>query len=164
MLLAIDSQIIIWGIKKQSTDGQEDMIERAENFFSWVDNNNHEILIPTIVIAEILTPETIETRSTYIELFNKSFIVANFDMRCTLKYAQLLHGRKEEIKGIMKENEIARQKMKADHLIIACALAHSAKCIYSYDPGLAAFAKGFIEVKELPPLPPKQTDLFSGTK
>ena len=50
--------------------------------------------------------------------------------------------------------DIRKEKMKLDHLIIANALAHNATCIYSHDTGLKKWANGIIDVKELPDLPP----------
>lgn len=160
MTVCIDSQIIIWGIKKQSSAGQENLIIQAEYFFKWIDEQKHDVIIPSIVLAEIFAPEPAESRAKYLEYFNKNFIIVNFDTRTALKYAQILHGRKEEIKQLMTQNDIPRQKMKADHLIVACAIVNNAKCIYSYDPGLKAFAQSFIEVRDMPALPPQQTQLF----
>ena len=160
MVLSIDSQIIIWGIKKQATAGQESMIERAEYFFKWVDENHHDVLISTICIGEILAIEPEDIRFEYLNTIKENFIIVDFDIRAALKYAQLMHGRFDEIKKMAEDMGIARQKMKADHLIIASSITNNAKCIYSYDKGLRAFAKGHIDVKDLPQLPPTQSDLF----
>lgn len=161
MIFCIDSQIIIWGIKNQSTDTQVDMIEKAATFFNWVDYNGHEIVIPTVVVAEILAPEPIDVRIKYSEILNKNFRVVNFDNLCALKYAQILNGKFEDVKKIGQENDWSRQKMKLDHLIIASAIANNATCIYSYDKGLKSFANNLIDVKEFPPAPTRQPDLFS---
>ncbi|MDM8558566.1 hypothetical protein [Candidatus Parabeggiatoa sp. HSG14] len=42
---------------------------------------------------------------------------------------------------------------KVDGMIVATAVTQKATCIYSHDPGLAKFASGYIEVKEIPILP-----------
>ncbi|HVK97411.1 MAG TPA: PIN domain-containing protein [Flavisolibacter sp.] len=161
MIICIDSQVIVWGIKKQPTKGQEEMVSKAEYFFEWVDNNDHEIIIPTIVLGEILVPEPETIRAKYLAALSKAFIIVNFDTRAALKYSQLLNGRLEEIKKLQQETGTVRQKMKADHMIIATALVNNASCIYSYDEGLTKFASGFIDVREFPTPPPKQSDLFS---
>jgi predicted nucleic acid-binding protein len=112
MIVCIDSQVIIWGIKHQSTDGQEDMKERASDFFQWVDKNDHEIIIPTVIIAEVLAPEPPEIRGRYLEILNKNFIIVNFDSRAALKYAEILHGKFEDIKRLAADNGVVKQKMK----------------------------------------------------
>jgi len=162
MTICIDSQVIVWGIKRQPTKGQEEMVSKAEYFFEWADSNGHEIIIPTIVVAEVLAPEPETIRSKYLETLTKGFIVVNFDTRSALKYAQLLNGRFEEVKKLQEETGTIRQKMKADHMIIATAITNNASCIYSYDKGLTKFAQGYIDVKEFPTPPPKQIDIFGG--
>src|SRR5438034_7627673 len=118
MIICIDSQIIIWGIKKQHTNGQESMVERAETFFKWADENEHEILIPTVVVAEVLAPEPTEVRVRYLDVLNGGFMIVNFDTKAALKYAQILHNRFDEAKQIASDNGVLRQKMKMDHVII----------------------------------------------
>ena len=161
MKICIDSQIIIWGIKNQATKGQESMIPKAEYFFRWADNNGHDIIIPTVVEAEILAAEPELIRSGYYDILHKNFMVVNFDTRAAAKYAEILNGRFEKVKELAKAEKIDRQKMKVDHLIIACALANGANCIYSYDNGIHKFADGFIDVRHLPEPPAKTIDLFS---
>lgn len=150
MIFCVDSNIIIWGIKKQATQGQEEMISRAESFFAKADEYNDEIIIPSIVLAEILAPETPNVRARYLEVLTQSFIIADFDTRAALKYAELLHGRFPEIRRISDEAGIPRQKMKADHMIVAVAIVNGANAIYSTDPGLRTFASGYIDVRDLP--------------
>jgi predicted nucleic acid-binding protein len=138
------------------------MLERAEYLFKWFDENDHTIIIPSIVLAEILASEPSTIQAQYLEVLNSngSFIIAPFDARAALKYAQIMHGRFDEVKKIAAEQGRFKQEMKVDHLIIATAVVNNAECIYSYDNGLKAFASGFISVREFPPLPPKQNTLF----
>src|SRR5438552_473289 len=72
MIVCIDAHPIIWGIKKQSTTGQEDMIGKAEYFFHWVDEQKHDVIIPAIVVAEILAPEPVTTHSQILEVLNQN--------------------------------------------------------------------------------------------
>lgn len=169
MIYCLDSSIIIWGIKKQASPGQEEMIARAESFFAKADEYNDDILIPTIVLAEILVPEITMVKARYLEILSKSFVIADFDTRAALKYAEIMYGRVSEIKDLGDSNNIPRQKMKADHMIIATAIVNNANCIYSTDPGLRTFAKGYIDIRELPPVrtqgtpltPMRQPELFT---
>lgn len=161
MICCIDSNTFIWGIKKIASEGQEHMIERAEYLFRWLDDNKHKVMIPTVVIAEVLAPEPLEKYPVLMEIISKHFMVVDFDTRAASRYGQIFMNRLEEVKKIANENDIDKQKMKIDHLIIACALVHNASCIYSDDKGLKVFGSKFIDVKELPLIPAKQHDLFS---
>jgi len=167
MICCIDSNTFIWGIKKKATSGQEDMIPRAEYLFEWLHDNKHQILIPTVVIAEVLAPEPLEKYPILMDIINRGFMIADFDVRAASRYGQLFMNKLKESKKIAKQNSISTQKMKIDHLIISCALIHNAACIYSTDTGLRAFGQKFIDVRDLPPLPPPkliQTKIWSETE
>lgn len=160
MILCIDSNVFIWGIKKKATKGQDEMIARAEYLFEWADTSKHQILIPSIVLAECLAPEPLEKYPVIMEKVYKGFMIADFDTRAAAKYGQIFMHRIEEMKKIAKEAKIAIPKMKMDHLIIASALVHNAAIIYSNDPGIRKFGQKHIDVKDLPKLPPKANTLF----
>lgn len=154
MICCIDANTYIWGIKKQCTPGQEEMLQKAEHLFAWMDENKHFIMMPTIVIAEILAPEPLEKHPVLLEKITRQFMVPQFDMRAASMYATMFRNRIEELKKIAKENNIDQQKMKTDHLIIACAVVNGANCIYSHDIGIKTFGQKYIDIKDLPPLPP----------
>ena len=160
MIVCIDSMVIVWGIKKSPTTGQESMVEKAEYFFKWADQSGHEIIIPTVVLAEVLAPEPPSIREQYLQILDESFLIRSFDTMAALKYAQILHSRFEEVKNTAKEENVTRQRMKIDHIIIATAIINKASCIYSYDVPLKKFATGFIDVREFPAPPLVQTPLF----
>ena len=154
MIYCVDSNIIVWGIKRQATAGQEEMIVRAEQIFSRADEQEDFILIPTIVLAEILAPEPSTIRTRYVEILSKSFIIAPFDVRAAQVYAEILYGRLDKVKEIAAATGTPRQKMKVDHMIVSIALVNGANCIYSTDSGLKAFAAGLIDVRDVPPIRP----------
>lgn len=160
MIICIDSNTFIWGIKKKADPGQEDMIPRAEYLFKWADENRHNILIPTVVLAEVLAPEPLEKYPVLLDIISKNFMVVDFDQRAASCYGQLFMNKIEASKKVAKKQKIDNQKMKIDHLIISCALVHNAACIYSTDKGLKAFGQKYIDVRDLPQLPLVQTDLF----
>lgn len=46
----IDSHLLIWGIREEAEQGQEDMILRTKAFFSDCKNNNIRIIVPSVVL------------------------------------------------------------------------------------------------------------------
>lgn len=160
MIFCIDSNVAVWGIKKQATQGQESMIDRTQYFMKWVDDNHHQLMIPTVVLAEILLKEPPEKYSSFLDIISKSMIVADFDRRAATQFAQLVGSKFAELKKFAQENEIPREKMKIDHFIIATALVHGAKCIYTTDSGLMKFAADIIPTRGVPELPATPTLLF----
>jgi hypothetical protein len=64
---------------------------------------------------------------------------------------------KDQVKEAFPGTEKA--KIKADIMILATALARNADILYTHDGPLAKVAEGRIDVRDLPPLRPKQADL-----
>ena len=54
-MVVFDTNVLIWGIKRQSTAGQEQMIEKAVRLVEELDSKNTEIALPAMVIAEYLS-------------------------------------------------------------------------------------------------------------
>lgn len=160
MICCIDSNTFIWGIKGQADPDQLEMIDRAQYLFEMLDAAKHQVMIPTIVLAEVLAPEPLEKYPVLMDKISKGFMICDFDLKSAARYGQIFMNRIEELKRVAKENEIDNQKMKVDHLIIACALANNAGCIYSTDRGIRTFGTQHIEVRPLPTIPPGQTNLF----
>lgn len=147
MIYCIDSHTFIWAVKKQADVHDQHMIEEARILMEWIDQSNHQIMVPTIVLAECLIREPEINHAPIIEAANRHFIVADFDSRCSLKYGQLLRLDKwQTAKAVSKTNDIRREKMKLDHMIIATALVHGADGVFSCDEGIKVFANNIISV------------------
>lgn len=159
MVVCIDSHVFIWGIKKKPSPEQISMVERTEKFFQWIDANSVQVIIPSIVIAEVLIPEPLDTHAKYLEIIHETFIVANFDERAALKYAEIAGKKWGYLKQLSSDSGIRREKMKLDHMIIACGLVNGATCIYSTDPDVIKFGRDVIDVREIPSFP-TQPELF----
>ncbi|MHA4736993.1 ferrochelatase [Dyadobacter sp. MSC1_007] len=149
MIYAIDAHPFIWGVKKQSHENQTDFIRKAEEFFKWADYHKHIVLMPTVVVAEVLVPETDEEVDRYLKIIGDRFFVPDFDKNTAKIYSRILHGRMDEIKKNYQAIEITKQQMKIDHIIVATARAHRAESIVTYDNGLITFAKGIIRTDGL---------------
>lgn len=150
MIICLDSMVCVWAIKKQANEGQKENLDKAKYLLEIIDGNKWQVIIPTVVIAEILMVEPVENYQPILDIINKNFIIADFDTRAATKYSQILNDKFVESKAIAKDNNIGREKMKIDHLILACALVNGATSLYSHDGPLKTFATGLISVKELP--------------
>ncbi len=153
-LICLDNHALIWGIKEQAKEGQEDMIPRTKAFIESINNDETSVLIPSVVVAEFLMPVPPALHAMVINLFNKNFIIAPFDALAASKFSLVSQTYKppEEAKELIK-NEATRAELKADTMIVATAVARKADCIYSHDNWLKVLAKNFIEVKEIPFIP-----------
>jgi predicted nucleic acid-binding protein len=147
-LVCFDTNIIIWGVKRQATPGQEENIEKAEFLISMCDENDIKIMVPAVVVAEILCALEPRFHGAVSELMQRRFIVLPFDTRAALHFADIWRNKRQS----RQESGMSRHEMKADFMITAIAVAGGASCIYSEDPGLKKFAQDYIDVKSLPPV------------
>jgi predicted nucleic acid-binding protein len=158
-IVCLDTQIIIWGVKKQSTPDQSEMILRAEYLLEKLQSNGTKILVPSIVVAEILSGIDERKHNQFTQNMNKFFIVPPFDTQAAQHFAKMWMTNKS-LRNTLSAEGITRSEMKADCLIVATAIARGCSCIYSHDDQLEKFARGHIDVKELPIIPAKQVELF----
>ncbi|WP_421718341.1 type II toxin-antitoxin system VapC family toxin [Algiphilus sp.] len=150
--IAIDSHLLIWGMKEESEPGQEDMIPTTKAFFEHCKQKNIEILVPAVVVGELLTAIEPKHHPIVLNLLQSSFVVPPYDAAAAAIFARLWRDRKEsgQVKKIQVELQATRQELKADCMIVATALAQKAEAIYSHDAKLKAFANGAISVHEVP--------------
>ena len=148
-VVAIDSMILIWGIRGK---GKADQIKRAGWLFNSFDENRTQVIVPSVCLAEYLTPYDTDTYNDVIAPLAKRFILAPFDVRCAALAARLFVQGKGERKLNTKN---ARNMLKSDCLIIATAASHGARTFYSDDAQcrkLAAHAR--LNVEGLPEIAP----------
>lgn len=163
-LVCLDNHALIWGIKEEATEGQELMVPRAKAFIESLDEKDYGVLIPTIVIGEFLLRIPSNMHATVINLFNRSFIIAPFDLIAASKFAEIWQSKKsQEIADELFKSGRTREELKADRMIVAIAASRRAECIYSHDKALKAFAKDYIEVREIPFIS-KQKSAFEGER
>lgn len=152
MKVCIDSNIIIWGIKKDFTGDQESMVAWAIDFFDWLDSEGIEVMVPELVLAEIMAPEEPSQREVLRNYIEENFIVGSFDSIAVDKFAELMYNHYPDVKYMVSSGEVRKDKMKFDMAIAATAIVQGCDCIYSHDKKMAKVCKGFIEVKEMPRL------------
>jgi predicted nucleic acid-binding protein len=154
MLVCIDTHVLIWGIKKEAASSQRVMIERTTNFLQWLQNEHQTIIVPSPVLAEFLMriPQNEHVKITR-ELQSR-FIVPSYDAVAASMHAHIWQTNKNN--GMPSVNT-GRERMKTDSMIVAIAVANKAKIMYSEDLGLQKFAKGFIDVREIPKIPRQMT-------
>lgn len=153
-LAAIDSMILVWGVRFQ---GQPEQLQRAKWLFQEFEEKQAQIIVPAIAMSEYLVPVKEKDHKDQIAVLSKRFIIAPFDVRCSSLAARLFSvGKKARDMG----GKNARKVLKADTMIIATAAVHGAEVFYSGDLGCRTLAKHFERwsVKDLPDIAP---DLFS---
>jgi len=155
-IICFDTNILSWGIKQESTPGQEQNIEKAAHLISTCSEDGSIVIVPSIVIAELMSGVDAKIQDNILKGLS-GFRIVPFDLQAALLYAKIWT---KDARRKAKSLKITRTETKADSMIVATAIAHGAACIYSHDDGLGSFAKGHVEVRELPNVPPKQNKLL----
>lgn len=151
MVYCIDSHTFIWAVKKQADAHDAHRLKEAEKFLKWIKDGKHQIVLPTVVLAETLIREPLENHAAILREAYKTCMVVNFDERCSLKYGELLRiDNWIQANNIRKVNDIRREKMKIDHMILCCALVNGATGIFTEDKDLITFAEPHIKVLSMP--------------
>jgi hypothetical protein len=131
-LVCIDSQIFVWGIKKQYSEGQGRMVPKTTRLLEHLDEQKIEILLPSPVITEVLTPVPKDKFPKFFAIINRRFRVASLDTIAAMKCAEMIYDKKQNDSAFLearKSGKYPRRKMKHDFLISAIAVANNAKCI-----------------------------------
>ncbi len=161
-IVCLDTHILIWGIKNESSPGQEEMIPKAKRFIKWLDDNKNRVIVPSVVVGELLMRVPLELHRDVNKLLEKHFIIAPFDSLAASHFANIWQMKEsEEVINQLKEQfDLKREAIKVDCQIVAIAVARCAQCIYSYDPGVKKFGEKVIDVYEIPPIA-EQLNIFN---
>ena len=158
---AIDTQILIWGVKKEQADGRPDMVPRCIALLEMLKQQRHIIMVPSIVVAEYLADFPPERQEEQRRIIGKNFFVAPFDAAAATVAGAIYS--KAKMKSARAKTPACRQCVHADLKIIATAIAHGAKRLYTDNtPHFVTLAVGKILVDDIPPLEKLQQGLSFG--
>lgn len=158
--IVFDNHVLIWGIKEQATLGQEDMIPAAKKLLQLARDENWNVILPTVILAEFLTPIPVSQQPMALNMITGLFKTVSFCPPSSGRFAKVWADRVE--KGIvdqLKQDEVGKHDIKFDCLIVATAIQNNVDCIYSNDAGLARFAEGLVMVKKINSEPTQTTFL-----
>ena len=107
-----------------------------------IDDTKQRIVIPTPVMAEVLSAQDRSVKDSYLTLHRDSFFtIAPLDEPAAAEAANIT--RRIRPLGTITQNRAnnGRQEVKVDILIIAIALVNGARVIYSTDPHFKTIAE-----------------------
>lgn len=149
-VVCIDSNVAIWGIKKQSSSGQSYMVEKTTKFIGKLEDEGYEILIPSVVLAEILPVESPENRIEILRKIQSNFRIGNFNSYTAKIFAELFGNDYKAQKEFSIENRINYNKLKIDYMIIATAIENMCNCIITNNiKDFAQFSQSRIKLIEV---------------
>ena len=150
-IVCLDTQILIWGVKGEATQGQEHMTAKAKAFIADLAKQKVKCIIPAIAVAECMFKASPEKREAILSVFRQCFHVAPFDLAAAEKYVSMYDN--ESFRNARQQSGASRETIRIDGMIVAIAVANKAECIYSDDEHVRPLAKGHIECRTLASVP-----------
>jgi predicted nucleic acid-binding protein len=155
-LVCFDTNFVIWGFKRQSEPAQKENISKAQHLLRDLEISKTQIMIPTMVLAEVLSNASAGDHHEFIQTITTRCIIGPFDTRAAIHYSRMWRSR---LPAVPYTREVA----KIDYMIAAVALAMGCRTIYTDDPGFRMFAQPHIPIISMSDIsvPPEQLDLFN---
>ena len=148
-MICFDTMVLIWGVQGAARPGQEEMIDRTRRYIRSLAKENQQIMVATPALTEYLQHFDERERKRQLELLEKHFLIASFD----LPSAYLAAGLARKAGGPSRQGSIPRQAVKTDYQIIATAIVHGAVSIITSASEREHFerlAAGKIRVLDVP--------------
>lgn len=160
--VCFDTSILIWGIKGESSHGQDHMVEKARALIKDLEEKKINIAIPAPVVAELTINCSKDEREKYFNDVSRKFKILPFDLKAAKICSEKYNERLNERNGQNTEDDpvkMIKAKMKYDILILSIAVSNGIKVIYSHDNDIKKLGNGLIDVRDVPDIP-IQTELF----
>lgn len=151
--VCIDNHILIWGVRKIASPGQEFMIERTSQFLAWLSKQRIRVLVPSPVLHEFLCGYDAPAQNAMRNIVEQDFLVVPFDTPAAICATQIWKdnknsGRIEQAK--QSTRDLTRPRIRIDHQIAGIALARKVDALYTEDVPLYNFAAGHLTVSKMP--------------
>ena len=151
--VCLDNNILIWGVRRKASEGQEDRIDRASVLFDELDETGARIIVPAPALAEFLTHSPVHRHAEITASLERHFQLTPFDGYAAALAATLWRELAEQSPAWRDELRtevpgLTHARIKYDIQILATAMARHADILYTHDKGLAKLAQGRIEVRK----------------
>lgn len=130
------------------SEAERELHLRAKLLECEIEQDEHEIIVPTISVAEYLTGCDPSSWAAVVGQFSEHFHCPNFDLAAAQHAARIKQKWAAELKGKIYEDR--RNVLSADMKILATGLANRAQSLYSNDADFRKLAAHFLEALELP--------------
>ena len=133
--VCVDTNMLIWYIKRQCSEGQEDFLDKAEWLFKYFERKKIDVVIPSLVVAELLAHvENDEEREGYFDYINTHFEIAQHDIKSARKYVQLMQQLiANNANDYAKDKGVKRFQLTNDYNICSVALSSDCDAIFSHN-------------------------------
>ena len=156
--VCFDTNVMIWGFQKKAHPSHTHMIPRTRHLIETLENDKVILLVPSVVVGELLLGISETEYLAYAYVLARYLRVIPYDLRAAAKFAEIWNDKDHTgVVTQLKADGATKNALRADAMIVATAVTNNVDCIYSHDIGLKNFANGYLEVRDVPELPPQQT-------
>lgn len=132
--VCVDTNMLIWYIKRQCTQGQEDCLVKAEYLFNYFQDKNIEVVIPSLVVAELLgNVEDEDEREGYFDYMSENFQIAQHDVLSARKFAELRLKLTKANEANYAKGNTPKCQITNDYNICSVALSSGCDAIFSHN-------------------------------
>lgn len=119
-MICIDTMILIWGVQKTATPGQEKMVERTGRWLRSLPANER-LMTPSVVVAEYLQHFKGTAKAAQLKALEQAFFVPALDLASAALASELIAKAPRDAL-----QHLSRETIKSDCYILATAIIHGA--------------------------------------
>ena len=160
-IICVDTQLVIWGFRKNASPGQENKIILAEKLIEHISTPKNTLALTSITLAEASAIVPQQDIPSFIQRVQQYFMVIPFDALGAYHYQQLYKAHCSKIPQ-WKNEKYTRINIVTDMKILASALSRHVDDFYTDNmKDFTKIADGFnINVKPVPLPEPEQLSLL----
>lgn len=159
--VSLDTQLVIWGIRKVATQGQEAKLALAENLLKVIDREKMKVHLASIVLAEACSAVPEDRVADFILSVQKQCAIIPFDTLAALWFQKLHKAHYAKMPTWRNDEGYTRINILTDMKILATALSRKDHIFYTDNMRhFVKIANGFdIEIRKPPEILPEQLEL-----
>ncbi len=148
-IVAVDTNILIWGVQGKARVGQEHRIEEAGELLNVLGKQKASLALTMTTVGEYLAGLPEARHAEAMVVLQKRFRLLVYNPRCAMEAARIWrlkkHGANRELeKHRIDFPEVTSTKIKADVQIVATCVAHGVNVLYSADEPLLKMCEGYL--------------------
>lgn len=158
--VCLDNNILVLAIRGAASNGQENMIARAQALIAAIERQRDVVIVPAVVVGEFLAGIPVTEHKQTLQVLTRRFQIPSYDARAAAIAARIWReraGQMPSANDLLREivPDIKNAKIKSDIQILATAIANRATTLFTHDKALIALAKytnSPILICDLPPV------------
>jgi predicted nucleic acid-binding protein len=147
-MIFIDTNMIIWGIKKQHSPGQDEMVPRTIAYLKKLEKDGTPVGISSLSLAEAMVKCDNPQRIALYSFIKKVFEVRPFDSNAARIYGDIHSDLVAKFTG-----KTDRRSLKLDLMILAVAISRQARALITHDHAIVGETVMGVEVMSIPRVP-----------